>query len=86
MSAPLSPAQLRRVADLEVRLSVELGARRMTIAELIEVGPGAMLTLDRAAGAPLDVFANGALVARGEVVQIGEQFGLKVTEIVEAAE
>jgi flagellar motor switch protein FliN len=54
----------------------------MTIGETLELGPGAIVTLDRMAGEPVDLLVNGRVVARGEVVVIDEEFGLRVTEVV----
>ncbi|MFC6288125.1 flagellar motor switch protein FliN [Nocardioides sp. GCM10027113] len=67
--------------DMEV--TVELGRTRMTVRDLLALSPGAVLELDRAAGSPADLLVNGRLIARGEVVVIDEDFGLRVTEIVD---
>ena len=66
--------------DMEV--TVEIGRTRMTVRELLDLSPGAVLELDRAAGSPADLLVNGRLIARGEVVVIDEDFGLRITEIV----
>jgi flagellar motor switch protein FliN len=66
--------------DMEV--TVEIGRARMTVRELLDLAPGAVLELDRAAGSPADLLVNGRLIARGEVVVIDEDFGLRITEIV----
>lgn len=65
--------------DMEV--TVEIGRTRMTVRDLLELTPGAVLELDRAAGSPADLLVNGRLIARGEVVVIDEDFGLRITEI-----
>ncbi len=65
--------------DMEV--TVELGRARMTVRELLALTPGNVLELDRAAGSPADLLVNGRLIARGEVVVVGEDFGLRITEI-----
>jgi len=67
--------------DLEV--AVELGRTRMTVRELLALSPGDVLELDRAAGSPADLLVNGRLIARGEVVVVDEDFGLRITEIVD---
>ncbi|MBC2932339.1 flagellar motor switch protein FliN [Nocardioides sp. zg-1228] len=67
--------------DLEV--AVELGRTRMTVRELLALSPGDVLELDRAAGGPADLLVNGRLIARGEVVIVDEDFGLRITEIVD---
>jgi flagellar motor switch protein FliN/FliY len=65
--------------DMEV--TVEIGRARMTVRELLDMAPGAVLELDRAAGSPADLLVNGRLIARGEVVVIDEDYGLRITEI-----
>ena len=70
--------------DVEMEVSAELGRTRMSVRELLSLNPGAIVELDRAAGSPADLLVNGRLVARGEVVVIDEDFGLRVTEIVDA--
>lgn len=67
--------------DMEV--TVELGRTRMTVRDLLALAPGAVLELDRAAGSPADLLVNGRLIARGEVVVVDEDFGLRVTEILD---
>ncbi len=67
--------------DMEV--TVELGRTRLTVRELLALSPGAVLELDRAAGSPADLLVNGRLIARGEVVVVDEDFGLRVTEILD---
>jgi flagellar motor switch protein FliN/FliY len=64
-------------------VTVEIGRTRMTVRDLLALAPGTVLELDRAAGSPADLLVNGRLVARGEVVVIDEDFGLRVTEIVD---
>ncbi|QBX55230.1 flagellar motor switch protein FliN [Nocardioides seonyuensis] len=67
--------------DMEV--TVELGRTHLTVRELLALSPGAVLELDRAAGSPADLLVNGRLIARGEVVVVDENFGLRVTEILD---
>lgn len=74
---------LRLLADVQVELAVELGRVKLPLRELLALGPGAVLELDRAADAPVDVLVNGCLVARGEVVVIDGEFGVRVTAVVE---
>jgi flagellar motor switch protein FliN len=66
-------------------VTVELGRARMSVRELLALAPGTVLELDRAAGSPADLLVNGRLIARGEVVVVDEDFGLRVTEIVDDA-
>ncbi|MGK5679450.1 flagellar motor switch protein FliN [Actinoplanes sp. URMC 104] len=68
--------------DVEMEVSAELGRTRMSVRELLSLTPGAIVELDRAAGSPADLLVNGRLIARGEVVVVDENFGIRVTEIV----
>jgi len=61
---------------------VEIGRTHMTIRETLALGPGSIVTLNRLAGEPVDLLVNGKPIARGEVVVIDEEFGLRVTEVV----
>ena len=70
--------------DVEMGVTAELGRRRMTVRDLLALTPGSVIELDRAAGAPVDVLVNGTLIARGEVVVIDEEFGIRIAEIVAA--
>ena len=65
-------------------VTAELGRRRMTVRDLLALTPGSVIELDRAAGSPVDVLVNGTLIARGEVVVIDEEFGIRIAEIVAA--
>ncbi|GAA3149672.1 hypothetical protein GCM10010466_46320 [Planomonospora alba] len=67
--------------DVEMDVTAELGRTRMTVRELLSLAPGAVVELDRAAGSSADLLVNGRLIARGEVVVIDENFGIRVTEI-----
>lgn len=75
---------LSLLRDVEMTLSVEIGRARMSVRELLSLAPGTVVELDRAAGAPADLLVNGRLIARGEVVVVDEDFGLRITEIVQA--
>jgi flagellar motor switch protein FliN/FliY len=91
--APLDPAppvaaeraQIERMRDVPVELAVEIGRTQMTIGETLELGPGSIVALNRLAGEPVDLRINGKAIARGEVVVIDEEFGLRITEVVSAA-
>jgi len=67
--------------DVEMEVSAELGRTRMSVRELLSLSPGAIVELDRAAGSPADLLVNGRLIARGEVVVVDENFGIRITEI-----
>jgi flagellar motor switch protein FliN/FliY len=70
------------LADVEMGITAELGRCRMTVRELLSITPGALIDLDRPAGAPVDVLVNGTLIARGEVVVIDEEFGIRISELI----
>jgi flagellar motor switch protein FliN/FliY len=74
-------AELERLYDVPVELAVEIGRTRMTIRETLALGPGSIVSLDRLAGDPVDLLVNGKPIARGEVVVIDEEFGLRVTDV-----
>jgi flagellar motor switch protein FliN/FliY len=73
---------LRHVA---MEVTVEIGRTRMTVQELLSLHPGEVVELDRAASAPADLLVNGTLIARGEIVVVDEDFGLRISEIVSDA-
>ena len=75
--------ELRLLSEVQVELAVELGRVKLPLRDLLALGPGAVLELDRAADAPVDVLVNGCLVAKGEVVVIDGEFGVRVTAVVE---
>ena len=74
-------ADLRRLHNVPVELAVEIGRTHMTIAQTLELRPGSVVSLNRLAGEPVDLLINGKPIARGEVVVIDEEFGLRVTEV-----
>lgn len=77
---------LGMIMDIPITLTVEVGQARMSIGRLLALGQGAVVELDRVAGEPLDVLANGTLVARGEVVVVEDKFGIRLTEVVSPTE
>ena len=78
---PVTAEELSRLHDVPVELAVEVGRTQMTIREALALGPGSIVTLNRLAGEPVDLLVNGKPIARGEVVVIDEEFGLRVTEV-----
>ena len=78
-------ADLRRLHDVPVELAVEIGRTRMTIGQTLELRPGSVVSLNRLAGEPVDLLINGKPIARGEVVVIDEQFGVRITDVVQAS-
>lgn len=75
-------AGIELLAGLEMNVTVELGRTRLTVAEVLSLGPGSVIELDRVAGEPVDILVNDRLVARGEVVVVDENFGVRVVEVV----
>jgi flagellar motor switch protein FliN/FliY len=82
-TGPVATRDLRLLSEVQVELAVELGRVKLPLRDLLALGPGAVLELDRPADAPVDVLVNGCLVARGEVVVIDGEFGVRVTAVVQ---
>lgn len=82
--AGVASGPLSLLHDVEMDVTVELGRTSMPIRELLSLQPGMVIEIDRQAGTPIDVLVNGRLIACGEVVVIDEEFGVRITEIVEA--
>lgn len=77
-------AELERLHDVPVELTVEIGRTHMTIRETLALGAGSIVSLERLAGEPVDLLVNGKRIAYGEVVVIDEEFGLRITELVDS--
>jgi flagellar motor switch protein FliN len=77
---------LNLILDVSVTLALEVGRAHMSVRDLLQLAPGAIVELDRLASEPLDVLVNGVRVARGEVVVVNEKFGIRLTEVVSASE
>lgn len=77
---------LDMVLDIPVTLSVEIGRTKISISNLLKLNQGSVVELDRLAGEPMDVIVNGTLIAHGEVVVVNEKFGIRLTDIISAAE
>ncbi|MAY32959.1 MAG: flagellar motor switch protein FliN [Rhodovulum sp.] len=92
MSTEQDPAQevnqsnLKALENIKVRMTVEVGRTELTIKELLRLNEGSVVELDRLAGDPLDILVNGTIIAKGEVVVIGERFGIRFGEIVDPEE
>jgi flagellar motor switch protein FliN/FliY len=80
------PEGLNLLMDIPLEISVELGRVRMLVKDVVELGTGSIVEIDKAAGEPVDVMVNGRLVARGEVVVIEDNFGVRLTEILNPQE
>lgn len=74
---------LRVLENIEVQMTVEVGRAKITIRDLLRLNEGSVIELDRLAGDPLDILINGTMIAKGEVVMVGERFGIRFGEIVE---
>ncbi|WP_300668938.1 flagellar motor switch protein FliN [Desulfoluna sp.] len=70
------------ILDIPLELSVELGRRKMLVNDLLQLGQGSIVELDKLAGEPLEIYINRKLVARGEVVVVNEKFGVRLTDII----
>lgn len=73
---------LELLSEVEMGVTAELGRTRLLVKDILALTPGSVIELDRAAGSPIDVLVNGTLIARGEVVVIDEEFGIRISEIV----
>ena len=82
--ATRSAEDLEAVFDVPVQVSAVLGRAKMDVGELLKLGPGAVLELDRKVGEAIDIYINNRLVARGEVVLVEEKLGVTMTEIIKA--
>ena len=78
-----SDVDLSRLSDIPMELSVEIGRTHMTVGETLDLRVGSVVTLERLAGETADLLVNGSAIARGEVVVIDEQYGLRITEILD---
>src|ERR1041384_5486028 len=81
-TANRSAYDLEAVFDVPVKVSAVLGRARMEVGELLKLGPGAVLELDRKVGEAIDIYVNNRLVARGEVVLVEDKLGVTMTEVI----
>ena len=81
-SQPVPQENMGLIMDVPLEVTVELGRTKKSIAEILDFAPGTIIELDKIAGEPIDVLVNGKFVAKGEVVVIEENFGIRVTEII----
>jgi flagellar motor switch protein FliN/FliY len=82
----LREANLDAILDVPVTLTLEIGATKLPIKDLLSLGQGSVIELERMVGEPHDVLVNGTLIAQGEVVVVNDQFGIRFTDIVSPAE
>ena len=78
-----APADLSRLNDIPMELSVEIGRTHMTVGETLQLAAGSLVELERGAGQPADLLVNGSPIARGEIVVVDERYGLRITEILD---
>lgn len=78
--------KLGRINNVEMALTVELGRTRMTVRDVLSIEPGAVIELDRSAGAPADVLLNGRLIAHGEIVVVDQDYAVRITRILDVAD
>lgn len=76
-----SPGNLDLLADVELEVTVELGRRRLPLADVLRLSTGSVIELEKVVGEPLEVYANGRLIAEGEAVVIDEHFGIRITRL-----
>lgn len=74
------------ILDIPLNITVEMGRTTMRIKDLLQLGQGAVVELTKLAGEPMEIFVNGKLFARGEVVVVNEKFGVRLTDIVSPSE
>ncbi|HHI94978.1 MAG TPA: flagellar motor switch protein FliN [Gammaproteobacteria bacterium] len=82
----MGDASLDVILDIPVNISMEIGASKISIRNLLKLNQGSVVELDRLAGEPLDVLVNGTLIAHGEVVVVNEKYGIRLTDVISAAE
>lgn len=81
LAAGLPSTDLAPVFDVPVELVVEIGRTKMSIGETLSLGPGSVISLDKQTGEPVDLLVNGTPIARGEVIAVDEEFGIRLTEV-----
>ena len=89
LSEPAASPEARNIdllMDVNLPISIELGRTRMSIADILGLGPGSVVELNKLAGEPVDVMVNHKIVAKGEVVVIDENFGVRITQLMTPAE
>ncbi|NOX76115.1 MAG: flagellar motor switch protein FliN [Gammaproteobacteria bacterium] len=84
--ASLEDVSLDVILDIPVKISMEVGASKISIRNLLKLNQGSVVELERLAGEPLDVLVNGMLIAHGEVVVVNEKYGIRLTDVISAAE
>ena len=83
---PRTDVDMDMVLDIPVTISMEIGRTRISIRNLLQLSQGSVVELDRLAGEPMDVLVNDTLIAHGEVVVVNDKFGIRLTDVISAAE
>ena len=83
---PEGDKNMDMILDIPVNLSVEIGRAKISIRNLLKLNQGSVVELNRLAGEPMDIFVNGTLIAHGEVVVVNDKFGVRLTDVISAAE
>lgn len=78
----VEPRSLDFLYDVPLEVSVEVGRSKILLRDLLNMGEGYVIELNKAAGAPLDLFVNSRLIARGEAVMVGDKFGIRLIDVV----
>ncbi|HAM26016.1 MAG TPA: flagellar motor switch protein FliN [Microbacteriaceae bacterium] len=86
MSDESMAVNLGRISNVEMALTVEIGKTRMSVRDVLSLEPGAVIELDRSAGAPADVLLNGRLIAHGEIVVVDQDYAIRITKILDVTE
>ncbi|NGZ08343.1 MAG: flagellar motor switch protein FliN [Nitrospira sp. LK70] len=81
-----TPKNIDFILDIPMSITVYVGSTKMAIRDLLQLSQGSVIELDKLAGEPMEVMVNNKLVARGEVVVVNEKFGIRLTDVVSAAE
>jgi flagellar motor switch protein FliN/FliY len=85
-AAKVADVNLDLVLDVPVNVSIRVGSTNITIRDLVKLVEGSVIALDQDAGEPMDVLVNGTLIAHGEIVQVDERFGVRLTDVVSPVE
>jgi len=81
-----TPRNFELLLDIPLEVTVEIGRTRLAIRELLELGPGSVIELQKLAGETLDVLINGKPIARGEAVMVNDKFGVRLTDVISPSE
>ena len=81
-----APKNIDFILDIPMQVTVQVGSTKMIIRELLQLGQGSVIELEKLAGEPMEVLVNNKLVARGEVVVVNDKFGVRLTDVISAAE